>query len=181
MAPEQAAPKKMVGLPLLVASPVDLGRLLRELEAIDGALMQSAVRSNGEHPKMPKTTQLMDKTIELNRLDLLQEIDRKLLKQFLSSIQQRAPHVHMSFSADPSPQFVEKLTGWLREHIHPLVLITIGLQPNIGAGCVVRTTNKYFDMSLAKDFHKNRDLLMSKLRAAAPEPASAPVAEVQPA
>ena len=52
---------------------------------------------------------------------------------------------------------------WLRREIHPLVLMTVGLQPNIGAGCIVRTTNKYFDFSLRQDFANKRDLLQAAL------------------
>jgi hypothetical protein len=44
-------------------------------------------------------------------------------------------------------------------------LITIGLQPNIGAGCVVRTTNKYFDLSIKQDFLSKRNLLLEALKA----------------
>jgi F0F1-type ATP synthase delta subunit len=70
----------------------------------------------------------------------------------------------MSFSADPSPQFTQKLAAWLRQEIHPFVLLQVGLQPNIGAGCVVRTTNKYFDFSLRERFKSKRPLLMEKLK-----------------
>lgn len=157
---------KMVGLPIAVSSPVDLGRLIREVEALDSALNQEALRTNTPPTTLPKFSELLSQTVELNKLNLLQANERKLLLQFLVSIRDRAPRMHMSFSADPSPQFSEKLTSWLREHIHPLVLITFGLQPNIGAGSVVRTTNKYFDFSLGKALKQDRDLLMKQLREA---------------
>jgi F0F1-type ATP synthase delta subunit len=153
----------MRGLPISVASPVDLGRLIRELEAVDSALEQAALR--GEAAVLPKLSELLAQAVELNKLDLLQSAQRKLLVQFLVSIRERAPRLHMSFSADPSPQFSAKLTSYLREQIHPLVLITFGLQPNIGAGCVIRTTNKYFDFSLGSALTKNRSLVMESLRA----------------
>jgi hypothetical protein len=162
MAPEPAVQQKLVGLPLLVASPVDVGRLVRELEAIDQALMQLNLQK--QELKMPKTSKLMDEVINLNKLNLLQEADRTRLKQFLVAVKQRAPLLHISFSADPSPVFTEKLMSWLRQNVHPLTLLTVGLQPNIGAGCMVRTNNKYFDFSLSKHFGENRELLMSKLR-----------------
>jgi F0F1-type ATP synthase delta subunit len=171
---------KMVGLPISVASPVDLGRVLRELEAIDSTLNQSAIR--GEQVQaLPKMSEMLNQVVELNKLDLLQETHRKLLAQFLVSIRERAPRLHMSFSVDPSPQFSEKLTAWLREKIHPLVLITFGLQPNIGAGCVMRTTNKYFDFSLGAALTKNRDLVMKSLREAIAQPlATDPAASAMP-
>jgi F0F1-type ATP synthase delta subunit len=166
----------MVGLPISVASPVDLGRLIREVETLDGALEQSVLRHE-QISSLPKLSELLSQTIELNKLDLLQETHRKLLLQFLVSIRERAPRLHMSFSADPSPQFSEELTAWLREHIHPLVLVTFGLQPSIGAGCVLRTTNKYFDFSLGAALTKNRDLVMKSLRDAISQPLATEPAE----
>lgn len=172
---------KLVGLPILIASPVDLGRLIRELEAIDSTLNQSAIRQ--EQVSLPKTSEYLAQTVDLNKLDLLQPSHRKLLMQFLVSTRERAPRIHMSFSADPSPQFSEKLTSFLREQIHPLVLVTFGLQPSVGAGCVVRTTNKYFDFSLRASLMKNRDLVMKSLREAIDQPVAsdAPVPEPEKA
>ncbi len=169
-------PAKMT-LPIMVATPSDVGRLERELETIDDALLQLGVRKGGGEVKMPRTSRLMDQLIENNHLTLLHEPDRKALKQFLAETKAEAPVIHMSFSADPSPQFTEKLMTWLRKEIHPSLLLTIGLQPTIGAGCIVRTTNKQFDFSLREDFKKKRDLLISQLAApaskGAPETAEA--------
>lgn len=165
--------RKLVGLPVSIVGPVDIGRLIRELAAIDDALIQLGLRQKGAEIKMPKTTQNMDQMLELNKLNLLLPADRKLLEQFLNSVRAKAPVLHVSFSADPAPAFTEKLLTWMRREIHPLLLLTIGMQPNIGAGCVVRGVNKHFDFSLRKDFLKKRDLLLRQL---SPEVAAAPIA-----
>lgn len=157
----QAAEKHLVGLPLLVVGPVDVGRLIRELEAIDNHLLQAHLRNT--EGRLPKMSQLMEQTTELNKLNLLHETDRKRLQELLATVREQAPILHISFSADPSSAFIEKLMAWLRREIHPVVLLTIGLQPNLGAGCIVRSTNKQFDLSLRQDFIKKRDLLMSKI------------------
>jgi len=149
----------------MVVGPVDVGRLLRELESINNLLSQASINHKAAELKMPKTSQLMDQTLELNKLDLLQANDRKLLYDLLSVVKQQAPLLHISFSADPAPAFIEKLMTWLRREIHPTVLLTIGLQPSIGAGCIVRSTNKYFDLSLRKDLLNQRELLLSKISA----------------
>ena len=167
--------KQMVGLPVLVIGPVDIGRLSRELGAIDDALLQLSLRKGGTEIKMPKTSQLMDKVIELNKLNLLQQTDRQILQEFLTMIDKQAPVIHISFSADPPVAFLEKLMAWLRHEIHPLLLVRIGLQPTIGAGCVVRTINQQFDFSLKQDFSTKRDLLKQALKMPAiPAPESAP-------
>lgn len=160
MAPE---PQRVAKLPMLVSSPADLGRLIRELDAIDEALLQLGLRHTGQEVKMPKTTKLMDQTLQLNGVNLLHESERQSLQKFLVDTKAHAPVLHISFSVDPSTAFLDKLLTWLRQEIHPLVLVTIGLQPTLGVGCVVRTTNKYFDFSLREDFVKKRGLLLARL------------------
>jgi F0F1-type ATP synthase delta subunit len=139
--------------------------LVREVEDIDEKLRQLELRDGGTKVKMPQTSRLMDQMVELNGLNLLHANNREALRKFLESIRQSAPVLHMSFSADPSPAFIEKLMSYLRKEIHPLLLLTVGLQPNLGAGCMVRSTNKSFDMSLRQDFIKKRSLLTEKITA----------------
>jgi F0F1-type ATP synthase delta subunit len=158
-----AAEQHFAGLPLLVVGPVDIGRLIRELEAVDETLHQTELRTKAHATELPKISQLMDQTVELNKLNLLQAADRQRLLDLLTLVKAEAPLLHISFSADPNAAFMEKLVAWLRREIHPLTLLTIGLQPNLGAGCIVRTTNKSFDLSLRQDFKDKRDLLMAKL------------------
>jgi len=159
-------------LPVSVTSPTDLNRLLRELTTIDEQLLQLRVRQPGTEVKLPKTSQLLDQTVILNGLNLLQPADRLRLGQILRAVQQRAPVLHLSFSADPSPEFMAKLITWLRQHIHPFAMVTTGLQFNIGAGCIARTTNRSFDFSLSQNFARNRQLLVDRLTP--PAPAAAP-------
>ena len=82
---------------------------------------------------------------------------------FLKKVQEEAPAIHMSFAADPSSGFTAKIVGWLRANIHPLTLLQIGLQPTIAAGCVVRTTNHVFDLSLRSKFAAQQQLLIDTL------------------
>lgn len=153
----------ILALPLQVVGPVDLGRIIREIQTLSDTIHQESLRSKTS-PKAPKTSRLMDQILELNKLDLMDNKDRQHLQKYLLLIRDQAPVLHISFSADPSVIFTEKLMTWLRREIHPLLLMTIGLQPNLGAGCVVRSTNKYFDFSLRENFRNKSDLLISKLR-----------------
>lgn len=154
-------------LPIGVVSMVDVGRLLREVEAIDNFLNQAVIREPGMAVKLPKTSRLFDETAQVNKLNLLHEDDRQHLQEFLKEVRQHAPVLHISFSADPSPMFTQKLITWLRSEIHPLVLLQVGLQPNMGAGCVVRTTNKYFDFSLRSRFKVKGPELAQLMKAGA--------------
>src|SRR5580704_17998789 len=67
--------KRLVGLPLLVVGPVDVGRLIRELESIDGQLLQAKLRNT--EARLPRLSHLMEQTVELNKLNMLHETDRK--------------------------------------------------------------------------------------------------------
>lgn len=155
-------------MPVSLTSPVEVGRLVRELTQIDEALLQLGLRKGGSEPKLPKTSSQLDKAAELNKYNLLKADHRKHLLEQLSTLRTSAPVLHVSFSADPSAVFLEKFVTWLRQEIDPHVLVTIGLQPALGAGCIVRTNNKQFDLSLRKDFERQRSLLADQLQGVQP-------------
>ena len=151
-------------LPVTTVTVVDVGRLQRELEALDGFLAQAKARESGEAVAMPKTTKTFEEFAKQNGLQLHQEADRAKLAEFLESIRQNAPVIHVSFSAEPSAVAIQKIITWFRAEIDPLVLLQVGLQPSIAAGCVLRTTNKYFDFTMRKHFYENRQMLIDGMR-----------------
>lgn len=153
-----------LSIPTTVIGVVDVGRLLREVDALENFMDQATIRQPGSSMQLPKTSRLLDEIVQLNKLNMLQQVDRHRLHVFLTAVKQRAPVLHISFSADPSPYFMKKFITHLRDKISPVVLVQVGLQPNIGAGCVVRSTNKYFDFSLREDLKSKKDVLMRSLR-----------------
>lgn len=155
-----------IQLPVMVVSRTDVSRLQRELELVSEFMSQTAIRQPGTSVKMPKTSRLLDEIVEINKFNLLQPKDRESLAVFLKQIYATSPVLHISFSADPSPTFTQKLMVWLRTEIHPTLLLQVGLQPNIGAGCIVRTNNKVFDLSLRQKFADNKSLLINRLTGA---------------
>jgi hypothetical protein len=165
-------PSKNPVLPSFITGVIDLNRLIRETEGIDDAIDQLKLREPGSTVKLPKTSFLMDQLAGYYKLNLLHKKDRTNLIKYLSSIKTKAPVINISFSSDPSPRFLDGLITWLRANIHPEIMLSVGIQPTIGAGCVVRTTNKYFDFSLTENLRKSRGLLLKKITEAA-----APVAE----
>ncbi len=162
-------------LPTSVVGRSDIFRLQKELVTVDTFLRQAAVRQPGTSMKLPRTSRLFDDLIMLNKLNMLQEADRQKLKIYLESVYEQAPRLHMSFSTDPSAIFLQKLITWLRQNIHPQVMLQTGLQPGMGAGCTIRTDNKYFDFSLRQKFTDKRSLLISRF-----EPKSDEVAKGNP-
>ena len=118
---------------------------------------------------MPKLSRLLDDLSQTNNLNLLHESVRGELKAYLEDIAAHAPVIHLSFAADPSSASLQKVVVWLRENIRSDVLVRVGLQPAIVAGCVVRTTNHYFDFSLKHYLDQNRDRLVGALTKPAEE------------
>ena len=160
-------------LPILVFGVVEVRRLKRELESLEDYMSQAAIRTPGKQAALPRLSRLLDALAAENHLNLLQPAHRAALKTFLMSTERTAPKVHISFAADPSSAFTAKMVAWLRAHIAPDTLLDVGLQPTIAAGCIVRTANKVFDLSLRNRFADADGLLMDALEKA--NPAAAPV------
>jgi F0F1-type ATP synthase delta subunit len=155
--------KPPLRLPDAVISPGDINRLIRELQNINDALLQLKLRDPSSKVKFPASSHMMDTLASDNKLNLIHEADRIALSHFLLSIKSRAPVLQISFAVEPGAAFLGKLLQWLRREINPAVLLTIGLQPTIGAGCVLRTTNHVWDLSLQQAFSNQRSLLIKKL------------------
>jgi F0F1-type ATP synthase delta subunit len=183
------APKdEGITLPVGIVSPTDIARLTREIEGIDNFFRDQKIRSGGETNAMPRLSKLMDQLATENKINLLVENDRNKILTILEQLHKSAPILHISFSVDPPGAYVQKVVSWLRRNVHQYALVTVGLQPNIGAGCVVRTTNKMFDFSLREFFAEKRDFFVEKLHMAITDPtfsqnsqpAPTPVVDVQP-
>lgn len=158
-----AKPAAPLQLPVLVFGRIEVRRLERELDALEAFMRQTALRDPGKQAALPRVSRLLDALATENHLNLLQPADRKQLETFLQHIEQAAPTIHISFAVDPSSAFTAKIVTWLRANIAPDILLEVGLQPTIAAGCIVRTTNKIFDMSLRERFADARGLLLEAL------------------
>lgn len=166
--------EKSVILPLSVITFIDLSRVGRELSSLDDFMLQASIRKPGApSAQLPRLSKLLEDTASVNKLNLLDEKDRKALINALSYIKEHAPKLHISFSAEPNARFVTKIADYIRKEINPLALIQIGLQPTIAAGCILRTPNKQFDLSLRQHLRNNRPLLVELIHKsqAAPQPA----------
>jgi F0F1-type ATP synthase delta subunit len=163
MAHERREDGQHLELPVLIFGPVEIHRLQRELEALEEYLAAAAIREPGKQAPLPRTSRILESLAGNNRYNLLLAEDRKEVLDFLRTIDEKAPVIHISFAADPSSAFTAKIVAWLRTNIHPYALLHLGLQPTIAAGCVVRTNNKSFDFSLRYRFYEQRKLLLEAL------------------
>lgn len=151
-------------LPISIITKTDVGRLLREVAGIDDFLEQAAIRQPGTALKLPRTTRVVDEIVSANKVNLLVDTQRKALIEFLTHVRENAPEIHMSFSVEPSPSFTQKIATYMRQNIHPHTLLHVGLQPTIGAGFMLRTTNKYYDFSLRTSLKAKHQLLLDSIR-----------------
>ena len=162
MAPSRQGVRRLE-LPTIIFGPVEIHRLIRELEALEEFLQQAKIREPGKQAPLPKTSRSLEIVASDNNLNLLTPSELTKLRQFLESVSKKAPVVHMSLASDPSAVFTAKIVAWLRTNVHPYALLQLGLQPSIAAGCILRTSNKTFDFSLRNRFLQQRDMLMASI------------------
>jgi F0F1-type ATP synthase delta subunit len=149
----------------LIGRP-DLTRLSRELNSLNDFFAGAKTRQTGTSMQLPKISRLLDGLARENQVNLLKEDERAKLIIGLNEIYEKAPSMHISFAVEPSPKALEKILVWLRQNIHPQVLLQVGLQPAIAAGCILRSTNKVFDMSLRANLKKQSGYLTQLVRGA---------------
>lgn len=163
MGEEKPAAQKIFMLTPEVVSNLDIGRLIREAEKLDDFLYQTTLRSPGTSMAMPKTTRTLERLAEANGISMAEATHRKHLIGNLRALRTSGRRLHISFAVEPSPAVVQKIVAWMRANIDPNLIIEVGIQPNISVGCVVRTTNKIFDMSLRSRFKNSKQKLAELL------------------
>lgn len=155
---QQQAVDPGILLPDNIASPLDFGQIQRELFALDQFLSASKGAS-----RLPFTSPALNSIIKDADINPLMAADRQRLVNQLQFVRRTAPIVQISFASDPSKQALRALVRWFRQNGHPNTLISVGVQPNIAGGCVVRTATREFDFSLQKLFQSNKHALARAL------------------
>ncbi len=158
---------KGLKLPNSVVSRFDVARLLRELDGLNDFFVGAARRQAGAPMTPPRLSRTLDQLAKDNHCNLLEEAQRRSLQAALEQLSKQAPQLHISFAADPQPAALDKILVWFRTNIHPQALVQVGLQPNIAAGCVLRTPNKVFDMSLRSRLEQQKPYLAQLIAGAA--------------
>lgn len=160
---KQESPVTIV-LPAAVISRADVSRLLREIEAIDNELEGQHVRTPTQPLTIPSMSKSLATLVSENHYDLTDDAARKLLVQNLRYVKDKAPLLHITFAAEPTPDVLNPLVAWAREHLHQYALITTGLQPALIGGCVVRTPDHIYDFSLRHFFAEKKSVLIQNIR-----------------
>lgn len=151
-----------LNLPLELVSKHDVLRTIRELETIEDFFTQGQIRK--DQSALPKLSPLLAAICRDNKVEITDEAQRRHIGDALIAIRDHAPVIHISFAVEPSAQVIQKVILWFRREVNAAALVHVGIQPSIAAGCVVRTTNMYFDFSLRQHLLRNGQLLLDKLR-----------------
>lgn len=151
-------------LPPSVTGYDDLKRLVRTLEGRDALFINAGT---GTTPAPPVSEKLLSDLAALNNLDLMDRAACQQLKNLIGTQMDKLPQLQISFAVEPSGEVVESILVWLRKNIHPSVLLKIGLQPSIAAGCILRSPNKVFDMSLRSYIKQQDGYLVELIKGAA--------------
>ena len=146
--------RKALILPTVVLGPADVNRTLLELEELEDFLRELHIRNTKDATTkdvtLPRMSRMLEGLAGANGADLLHAEARKELLEFLRSMQATAPVLHFSFASEPSAAFTAHIVEWLRTNVSQYALVQVGLQPSIAAGCIVRSTNRVFDLSLRR-------------------------------
>lgn len=149
-------------LPIGLISPADVRRLRRSANDLADYLRQLELKNSDEPLPKPRAG-LLAEFASANKLDLASVVGCQRAATLLTELSELAPIVHISFADEPSTGALQKILGWFRQNVHPFILINVGLQPSVGAGCYLRTTNRYFDLSLRRRLLDHREILVNQL------------------
>lgn len=155
-------------LPASLAQPVDLNRMIRDLELISEHLGQEYLKDPNKKIPINLPEKIKDIS-EKYKIDVNDKKQRENLLSWMKHLREVAPVVNVSFGSEASEELTQKITAWFRKEIHPYCLVVVGLEPNIGVGSLVRTSNKVFDFSLKTKIRNSTDLFeqaMNKVKSA---------------
>ncbi|MEO6761515.1 MAG: hypothetical protein ABI220_04035 [Candidatus Saccharimonadales bacterium] len=142
----------VLSLSTSVVSSGDVRRMRRELQSLEDTLQQIRLRTRAPIAKLPRLGRQLEEFASTNRLNMLLPDDRKQAMEFLNETLKHAPILHISFASEASRTFTTQIVQWFRLNIRQDVLLNIGLEPIIAAGCILWTVNKRFDFSLRSRF-----------------------------
>ncbi len=156
-------------LPSAVVSRLDMARLVREVEAIDNALTEHAVRTKVGQSEAytPSVSDELNDFLQANEIEIDANSSQSRM-QFIGQLRllkDRAPVMHMTFAVEADKTSLRQFAQWLRESVHPQAVIEVGLQPGLVAGVYLRTPNHVHDLSLRAALAKGRSVLVEELGA----------------
>lgn len=155
-------------LPARVVTRVDLSRLQAEAERVNADHSTNHARETaGDDSRVDITmSDNLSDFVALNELNFDDSHVREEVIAKLSDIKNTAPSVHMTFSTEADGESLQQLVTWFRTQVHPMTVLSVGLQPSLVAGVYLRTPNHVHDLSLRAALRENRGVLVDELQEA---------------
>lgn len=155
-----------LALPPALVTRADLSRLSRDIESIDNDLEAQKARNHATGKSgyaMPVLSRALNDFAELNKLDLSDDQTRMLVKDQVKALKEKAPVLHMTFAVEADLESIQKLVAYVRQEIHPLALISVGLQPSLVGGVYLRTPNHVHDFSIRNRLASTHGIILQDL------------------
>jgi hypothetical protein len=155
-----------LALPPALVTRADLSRLSRDIESIDNDLEAQKARNHATGKSgytMPVLSRALNDFAELNKLDLSDDQTRMLVKDQVKMLKEKAPVLHMTFAVEADMESLQKLVEYVRKEIHPLALVSVGLQPGLVGGVYLRTPNHVHDFSVRNRLASTRGMILQDL------------------
>lgn len=154
-------------LPPVVATKVDVSRMVSDLERVDSELTTTEVRAglNSTEAVMPPMSDQLREFLTQNGVNIGNSQQRTSLVKELRQMKDSVPVIHMTFAVAADPESLQQLVAWLRQSVHRQAVIEVGLQPALIAGVYLRTPNRVQDLSLRGALKGGHDLLVKELGA----------------
>ncbi len=154
-------------LPEQVVTRADFLHLINQLEQLDADLTTASVqaRVGAKTTQPPTVSPLVEAFVSTNQLDIRDSTARTQLITRLRSLKDTLPVVHMTFATRADQHSLQTLVAWLRQSIHPMSVVTVGLQPELISGVYIRTANRVYDLSVRQKLSEGRHLLNEAVEA----------------
>lgn len=156
-----------LALPSSLATRSDLQRVIAEIERIDNSLNSAQIHEQIGHPaddSLTTSKQLAD-FLQINDIDIKNGEDRSRLLHDARHLKITAPVIHVTFATSADNDELTKIIDWVRQSVHPMAVLAVGLQPSLIGGVYIRTTNKVFDFSVRSQLANGRHIIKQELEA----------------
>ena len=156
-----------LALPSSLATRSDLQRVIAEIERIDNSLNSAQIHEQIGHPaddSLTTSKQLAD-LLQINDIDIKNGEDRSRLLHDARHLKITAPVIHVTFATSADNDELTKIIDWVRQSVHPMAVLAVGLQPSLIGGVYIRTTNKVFDFSVRSQLANGRHIIKQELEA----------------
>jgi len=142
-----------------IGTRTQLVNVFENLESVLEKNVQNSIRAEEgvDFEDLPEVSSALAQLIKDNDIKVT-TTSLKELKTWLAELKQSAPVLRLTFTSDPENAIITRIVKWFREQSGKEVLVRIGVQPTIAAGCIVHTPSHQYDFSLRNYLLQNTAL-----------------------